>query len=202
MEQGEEERMPTMEERIRSLTRSELMMVLRRRKDYRPEAVQVAIAEALRRGLIAGEEDLDRPEFGEPVNMFTFFPAPDQQEGRVRLLRSLLRGVMIAGLIPLVYGVMKFTLQKYAEGGGLVSMGIMWIALAWWIQDRQDKRALLPLSLLLLFALVYAVRILLLFSNPGWTDFLFPLVLFGLLSYFLLYVRSLLTRMASPGGEK
>lgn len=84
--------MPTMEERIRSLTRSELMMVLRRRKDYRPEAVQVAIAEALRRGLIAGEEDLDRPEFGEPVNMFTFFPAPDQQEGRVRLLRSLLRG--------------------------------------------------------------------------------------------------------------
>lgn len=106
---------------------------------------------------------------------------------------------MIAGLIPLVYGVMKFTLQKYAEGGGLVSMGIVWIALAWWIQDRQDKRALLPLSLLLLFALVYAVRILLLFSNPGWTDFLFPLVLFGLLSYFLLYVRSLLTRMASPG---
>lgn len=198
---GEEEGIMTLEERIRGLSHSELVMLLRKRKHYRPEAVAEAVAEAMRRGIITREEDLLQPAFDEPLKEQTFFPAPDHREGRIRLLKSLLRGIMLAGLIPVIYGIMKFTLQKYVEGTGLVCLGVLWIGLTWWIQEKHDKRALIPLSLLLLFSLVYAIRILLFFSEPGWTDFLFPLVLFGLLSYFLLYVRSLLTRMASPGDK-
>ncbi len=62
------------EERISGLSRDELMMALRMRKHYQPEAAAAAVKEAIRRGLIRTEEDLSLPEFDEPEQQIHLLP--------------------------------------------------------------------------------------------------------------------------------
>lgn len=191
----------TLSERIRRLSQGELVMLLRKRRHYRPEAVEEAVNEALRRGIIRSEEDLLQPAFSEPRGGFSFFPTPDHEAGKEKLLKSLLRGVMIAGVIPIIYGVLKFTIQKYVEGSGLISLGIIWIALAWWVMEKHEKKVMFGQLLLLFFSLIYTLRIMLSFQHLRWSDFLFPFVLYGVLVYFLLYVRRLLGDAGSDPRE-
>lgn len=189
------------EERIRGLSRDELLMALRMRKHYQPEAAAAAVKEAIRRGLIRTEEELSLPEFDEPDQKFTLFPCPESKNARINLFRSLLRGVMIAGIIPVVYGIMKFPLMEVVEGVALISLGVVWIAMAWFIMERHEKRLILPMGILALLSMVYAIRILMLFKYPEWSDFIIPGVLYVVIFYFLLYARSLLRKFTPSGQE-
>jgi len=177
--------------KIRALPREELIMVLRRRRQYQPEAAAEAVKEALRRGIIRQEEDLNSPEFDEPVSKFTFFPCPESEKGKDKLFRSLLRVVMIVGAIPVIYGVMKLLVLKYAEGAGLVSLGVVWAAMAWLIMERHEKRLLMPMFILALLSVIYAVRILYFCKYLKLIDVLVPVVLYGVIFYFLLFILSL-----------
>lgn len=185
--------------KIRSLSRDELVTVLKKRKHYQKEAADEAVREALRRGIIRSEEELESPEFEDPESRFTLFPCPENSDGRNRLFRSLLRGLMLAGLIPVIYGVSKFVIPKYAEGAGLISLGVIWIGMAWFIMERQEKRLILPMFLLIFMSMAYAVRLLFFFEYLKVIDLLVPIVLFVLIFYFLFYVRSLLR--TSRGAE-
>ncbi len=198
MEEKDREGSPgTMVSKIRALSHGELVKALKMRKHYQPEAAEEAVREALRRGIIRSEEDLASPEFEEPVRKFSLFPCPEDAYGKSRLFRSLLRGLMGAGLIPLIYGIIKFLIPKYAEGAALISLGVIWIAMAWFIMERREKRLVLPMFILTLMSMAYVVRILFFFQFLKWIDVLVPAVLFALIIYFLFYVHSLLRR---PGG--
>ncbi len=201
MEEKEREGSPEyMRSKIRALSREELVKVLKKRKQYQPEAAEEAVREALRRGIIRGEEELASPEYDEPFRKLTLFPCPGNEEGRIRQLRSLLRGLMIPGLIPIIYGVTKFLIPKYAEGAGLISLGVIWIAMTWFVMERKEKRLILPLFLLALLSMVYAGRLLSFFKYLKVIDVLVPLVLYALIFYFLFYVLSLLRKL--PSGDK
>ena len=107
---------------------------------------------------------------------------------------------MIPGLIPIIYGVTKFLLPKYAEGAGLISLGVIWIAMIWFVMERKEKRLILPLFLLALLSMIYAGRLLSFFKYLKVIDVLVPLVLYALIFYFLFYVLSLLRKL--PSGDK
>jgi len=182
--------------KIRALSRDELITVLKKRKHYQPEAVEEAVKEALRRGIIKTEEEVESPEFDEPPGKFSLFPSPGSAEGRMRLFRSLLRGLMIPGLIPVINGVIKFQIPEYVEGVGFISLGVIWIALIWFVMERKENRIILPLFLLLLMAMGYTVRLLRWYQYLTLIDWLVPVGLFLLMIYFLLYVRFLLRTLA------
>lgn len=195
MEEKDREGSPgAMVSKIRALSHEELVQALKMRKHYQPEAAEEAVREALRRGIIRREEDLASPEFEEPVRKFSLFPCPDDAHGKSRLFRSLLRGLMIAGLIPLIYGVTKFLIPKYSEGATLISLGIIWIAIAWFVMEHREIRLLLPMFILTLMSMAYVGRIFFFFRFLKWIDLLVPVVLFALIFYFLFYVRSLLRK--------
>jgi hypothetical protein len=173
---------------------AELTEVLKKRSQYQEIAADCAIREALKRGLILSEAELNHPGFRQVPARFTFFPSPYRAETRQRLLRSLCRSLMIAGVIPAFYGILKMTNLKYAEGTALVSIGIVWIGMSWFLMERNDRRWVFPMFFLILVSIPYVARMMVWYASLKWTDFFIPSVLYVLIIYSLLYVHALLKK--------
>jgi len=182
-------------ESMKAMTNDELVTVLKRRKQYQPDAEVMAVNEALRRGLIQSEADLDTPAFSEPRPGFTLFPCPEEKEAADKLFKSLMRSLMIVGLIPVVFGVMKFMFPKHLEGTALISLGILWLAFAWFAMEKRLIRLLYPILVLTLLSMIYAARMLLVIKYLKWSDILIPVVLYMAIFYLIFYARSILRRI-------
>jgi hypothetical protein len=178
---------------ILGLSKEELLTALKNRKGYEPEATEVIIREAIRRGLIDSEDDLLSPEFNPVPARFTFFPCPGSEMARNRIIKSLMRSLMIPGIIPVYFGIMKFGIPKYIEGAALVSLGAIWITMALFIMLRYERKLIYPMTLLLILSMIYAGRILLAHQYPTWTDIFIPVVLYLFAIYSLIYAFILLT---------
>lgn len=187
---------------IHEMADAGLKNILKKRDQYQEYASRLAVNEAIARGIIRSDEDLNLPEYRIIVPKYTLFPVPESEEIRSRLIRSLSRSLMIAGAIPAFYGILKFTWEKYAEGAGLVSLGIIWIAMAWFIMEKYEKRLVWPMILLALVSLVYIIRIMLLFNSLKWTDYVIPAVLYLFLFYTLFYIRVILNKQQSDTKNK
>ncbi len=185
-------------EKIHGLTDADLVNVLRKRAHYQPVAVSEAIREALLRGIIRTEEDLTDQKFEELQGKFTLFPFSDKMDVRAKLFSSITRSLMIPGVIPVAFGVLKFTLAKYAEGTGLISLGMIWIGIAWGLMEKRDNRFFWILSGLALLSLLYVIRIFSHFQIVNWIDLLVVLVLYSALLYLMLYARVLLKKLDTP----
>jgi hypothetical protein len=187
-----QDRKSRMEERLLGLSRDELMTALKKRKGYEPEAEEIIVREALRRGLIQSENDLDLPEFSPQSGRFTFFPVPESEVSRNRILKSLMRSLMIPGVIPIYFGILKFAIPKYPEGIGLICAGLIWISMALIVMLKSERRLLFPMFLLLLLSMVYGGRIMIAYSHLRWPDIFIPVVLYLFAFYSMYYAYSLL----------
>jgi hypothetical protein len=105
-----------------------------------------------------------------------------------------MRSLMIVALIPAYFGVMKFGVSKYAEGAGLISLGVIWVAIAWFIMNRAERRLIYPMLLLTFLSMIYAGRICFAYQYLSWTDILFPIILFLFIVYALFYSYTLLRK--------
>jgi hypothetical protein len=183
-----------LEIRMQHYSEEELTDVLKRRKHYEPEAVRIAVAEALKRGLINSGKDLDSDRFAETPSRFTLFPCSERPEIMRKVIRSLSRALLVAGVIPVIFGVLKFQLHKYAEGGAMVMSGLIWIAAAWMVYRRQERIYWTPLLVIAILAALYAIRILLLIKGLRTMDYVIPGVLFGVVFYTIFYLRAVLNK--------
>jgi hypothetical protein len=181
-------------ERMKVLTDNELKDVLKKRKQYQPDAEVIAVQEALRRGIIKTEDELETSAFNDPGTKFTIFPCPDDEASSNKLFRSLIRSLMIIGLIPIVFGVMKFTLAKYVEGTALIGLGILWIACAWVAMEKREGKFLYPILVLAFLSMIYAGRILMVIKSLRWIDIVIAAVLYLAIFYLIFYARSILGR--------
>jgi len=184
----------SVEEQILDMTRDELFTALKNRKGYEPEAERFIVAESFRRGLISSEEDLSHPEFNAAPRRFSFFPYPESEAARNRIIKSLMRTMMIPGVIPVYFGIQKFGIPKVVEGSALVGAGVIWIGLALLVMLKNERRALLPLFFLLLLSALYAGRLMMAYATLGWTDIFIPAVLYLFAFYALIYSGVLLKR--------
>jgi hypothetical protein len=163
------------------------MIALKKRKGYEPDAEQIIIREAIRRGLIHSGEDLNSPEFNPPSVRFTIFPNPESEISRGKIIKSLMRSVMIPGVIPVYYGILKFAIPKYLEGAALISVGIFWILMALLVTMKSERRLIFPMLFFLILSMVYAGRIIFAHNHLRWTDILVPVVLYIFALYSLIY---------------
>jgi hypothetical protein len=103
-----------------------------------------------------------------------------------------MRSLMIPGLIPVYFGILKFAIPKYQEGIALIFAGAIWILMALIIMLKSERRLLFPMFLLLLLSMVYGGRIMLAYSHLRWTDIFIPVVLYLFALYSLYYAYILL----------
>ena len=179
-------------ERMQEYSDEEILAILTKLKLYEPEAQKIAVDEAIRRKLIHSEQDLFSPGFRPAPSRFTLFPHPEKKESILKIIRSLSRALLIAGVIPVVFGILKFQVAKYAEGSALVLTGLVWITFMWMVDARQDRRFWSPLLVILLLSALYAGRILVLLKGLRTMDYVIPDTLFLLIFYALFYLRKLL----------
>ncbi|MDP4184957.1 MAG: hypothetical protein Q8862_07320 [Bacteroidota bacterium] len=143
------------DERMSSLSDEELNNVLKHRKDYQEKAVDSAVNEALKRGIIASVGDLNKPEynFEETAGNSFFFPLFNNVASAKTMLASLTRTLILLGSIPIIFSIFKSINQITPMVILSFAVGVMWCLLA--IFMRIYKRRVIPVVLSILYVIVY-----------------------------------------------
>lgn len=139
-----------LKERICSLSNEELIKLLKLRESYQPEAVQIAIKEAIKRKLIQSEVDLTQEKFRpEKRKSKSLFPHLDNETHFLKVFTSLVRILYLIAIIPVIFGLLKLVEYQFFYGFILLGTGLLWIGLSLSLQKKKQSR--IPWILLLIF---------------------------------------------------
>jgi len=172
----------------------EIISVLQKLKLYEPQAQKLAVDEAIRRGIIHSEQDLFSEKFRTKPSRFTLFPCPEKKEIIFRIIKSISRALLVAGVIPMIFGFLKFQVFKYAEGSAMALVGLIWMTAAWMLFSRQDRRFWPLLLVIAVMSLMYVARVLILLKGLRVMDYVIPSILFLVIFYSIFYLRKLLLK--------
>ncbi len=181
-----------LEQKMHGYTNEQLEELLRTRSSYRKKAVDLAMAEAINRGMLKSEADLEEEKFREISARFSLFPRPVNQSLRIKIIRSLSRSLLIAGAMPTVFGVYRILQHAILEGGALSLIGLIWISSAWIIFTRYNIRLWAPMLIIALLGAVYIGRTMWMLQGLGTVDYLIAGGLNVVIFYALFYLRILL----------
>ncbi len=170
---------------------SEIINILIQRKHYQPGAVDLAIKEAIKRGLINSEQDLFSEEYQVKPLKYSLFPTIESEKNKAKTRKSISRGLILIGLLPVVWGFVKINNEFLIEGGILLLLGIVWILLASKLNRSGNNKIVIFLFVVLLLSSVYIVKILIGLKAPTTMDIFVPVVLYLLVAYGLLFIRRL-----------
>lgn len=178
-------------ETMTELTNDQLIEVLKKRNLYQQAAAKQAICEAIERGIIHSEEDLLGPEFREKKLKRQLFPEIENEKIRHKIRRSIARGLLLAGSLPAILGVVRLTRGSLTEGIFVLGFTAIWMTAAVWIYRNFSRAALTVLITLAILSVVYALK--LLFTPPGNSimDKFIVVMLYLLISYGLMYLKRL-----------
>ncbi len=109
---------------------AEILNILKKRNHYQPEAARLVISEALKRGLINSEDDLLEKEFRTKPLKKTLFPQIEDKQQKKKISRSITRGLLITGVIPVIFGILKLNEGAQVEGSFVTIGGVLWIIFA------------------------------------------------------------------------
>lgn len=173
------------------LSNAQLVEVLKKRKLYQEAAAKQAIHEAIKRGIIHSEEELLGPEFREKRLKRQLFPEIENKKIRNKIRRSIARGLILAGSLPAILGVIRLTRGSHIEGAILFVFTVIWIASSVWLFRVFSRTALTTLATLSVLSLVYAVKML--FTPPANSlmDKFIVVMLYLLMAYGLIYIKRL-----------
>ncbi len=169
----------------------ELIEVLRNRRHYQPEAAQQAVIEAIRRGVIKAEADLQDEKFAEPNRKFSLFPVIENPKARNKARKSMARSLMIAGAIPAIYGINQVYHSLIVEGAAIVLFGFSWMILSFFLMKSVKPLLVYGIKILYLIAIAVMIFKISTFKITGWMDILFPSVLAVLVLYGIFYLGRL-----------
>ena len=178
-------------EQIPNYSDEEILKILKMRKHYQKEAADLAIRKAIERGLIHSEQDLLSDEFREKEYGFSLFPNIERVKNRKKIRKSIARGLLIAGVIPVVWGIIKIMEDTFAEGIILVVLGGTWMFASFRLMHKFSDRMNNLLFVLLAGAFAYALKLILDIKGLRIMDFAVPVVLFLFIAYGLIYMRKL-----------
>ncbi|HDR51187.1 MAG TPA: hypothetical protein ENN90_06135 [Mariniphaga anaerophila] len=180
------------EELMGKMSDEQLKNVLQKRNHYQEKAVEAAVREAINRGLIHSEEDLMAPEFRTKPLKTKLFPKIENEEVRKKIRKSMARGLLIAGILPLILGVVKLNTGYRSEGLFVLSFGLVWMGIASSLIRQMLPNAIKILFVLTAVAVAYTGRLLFLqpvieFMDVFIITVLFLLILYGLTFLWRLY---------------
>ncbi len=181
-----------LKQKMQGYTNEQLVELLRTRSSYRKNAVDLAVAEAITRGLIKSEADLEEEKFREISARFSLFPRPVNQSLRIKIIRSLSRSLLVAGAMPTVFGVYRILQHAQLEGSALTLIGLIWISSAWIIFTRYNPRMWTPMMVIAVLGAIYIARTMWSLQGLGTVDYLIAAGLNVVIFYALFYLRILL----------
>jgi len=182
---------PDFRSTIPNYSDEEIFAILKKRKQYQPEAANLAIKEAIKRGLINSEQDLFSEKFQDNPAESGLFPIIRDAKHREKIRKSISRILLIAGVIPVIWGVLEITKSKLVEGIFLVLLAAIWIyASAQLMRSLQTKMVNL-LFVMLVATVAYIVKKMLEMKGLAIMDYFIPIVIFSLITYGLLFIRRL-----------
>lgn len=180
---------PGFRECIPGYTDGEIREILKKRNHYRQEAAELAIHEAIKRGIIKGEDDLSLPDFQEDSpQKFSFFPVIDDEVNKLKIRKSISRMLILAGIIPLIFGV-RYLQGSWISGMSFIIVGLIWMIFSFLLFRRYNQRLVIALFLILLLSFVVVAIQIVTLGNPGFIDIFAVLVFYFLFGYGLLFLR-------------
>ncbi len=169
----------------------EILVILKKRKQYQPEAAELAVQEAIKRRLINSEQDLFSEKFQEKPSKFRWFPIINDDKNNDKIRKSIARVLLITGAVPTVWGVLEISKSVSVEGVLLVILGAVWIYISVQLMRVVQERMVNLLFILLAAAVAYIVKLFIGMKGLVVMDFVIPGVLFLFITYGLLFIRRL-----------
>ena len=173
------------------LNDEQLKEVLRKRSLYQKEAAALAVSEAVKRGLISSESDLSSPEFSETKLKRQLFPEINDEKTRFRVIKSISRVILLAGLIPAVLGAMRLSQGNNEQGVLMIGFALIWMATAYSMFRKFSKIMLFILAILTFLSLLFTAMILIFQLGITFMDKFIVTVLYLLTTYGLIYIKKL-----------
>jgi len=172
-------------------TDEQILEILKKREHYQPEAVDVAVKEAISRKLIHSEQDLFSPEFSPEPLKRKLIPEIHREKNKNRIRKSLGRSLLIAGVLPLIFGFVRYNSGQLFEGIGILVFGLTWMFLSAQI-IRKGSKSVIHLLLGIAFAsLIYVGYLFADSKSVIFMDVFITGVLYLLVFYGLFFVRKL-----------
>jgi len=172
-------------------TDEQILEILKKREHYQPEAVDVAVKEAISRKLIHSEQDLFSPEFSPEPLKRKLIPEIHREKNKNRIRKSLGRSLLIAGVLPLIFGFVRYNSGQLFEGIGILVFGLTWMFLSAQI-IRKGSKSVIHLLLGITFAsLIYVGYLFADSKSVIFMDAFIIAVLYLLVFYGLFFVRKL-----------
>jgi len=169
----------------------EILAILKKRKYYQPEAVKVAMEEALKRNLINSENDLFDEEFQVQALKFRLFPNIEDDKNKTNIRKSIARSVLIAGIIPTIWGFLKFNNGNHLEGEILIALGFAWIFLSARLIQQVNHKILNVLTVLSALSVFYVSKELFTNGEIVFMDIFIIVALYSFMFYGLFFIRRL-----------
>src|SRR6056297_307546 len=172
-------------------TDEQILEILKKREHYQPEAVDVAVKEAISSKLIHSEQDLFSPEFSPEPLKRKLIPEIHREKNKNRIRKSLGRSLLIAGVLPLIFGFVRYNSGQLFEGIGILVFGLTWMFLSAQI-IRKGSKSVIHLLLGIAFAsLIYVGYLFADSKSVIFMDAFIIAVLYLLVFYGLFFVRKL-----------
>lgn len=177
--------------RIQELEDDQLRDVLKKRKLYQEQAADAAISEAIRRDIISSEEDLYDPDYRHEPLKPKLFPNIENPNNKNKIRRSVSRGLLLAGLLPTIWGMVRLNAGLQLEGMLLIVYGLLWMGFS---ASLIRSFSMVAVRFLFAFALLSAAYIIRwFFTTPQivFMDLFIVIVLYALMTYGLFFILRL-----------
>ena len=168
-----------------------ILEILKQRDHYQAEAAQLAIEEAIKRGIIFSEQDLFAEEYKVEVLDTKVIPKIRKPENKEKIRRSLARSLVLFGIMPLVFGFVQINSANHVEGVLILFVGLLWMYFSAQLIKQYHKPFINLLLTLSLLAVSYVYTKLVLANGFVFFDFFLPGVLLSLLIYGLFFLKGL-----------
>lgn len=180
-----------LQEIINKHTDEQIREILKKRTYYQPEAVEIAVQEAIDRELIHSEQDLFSPEFSADPLKPKLIPEIQREKNRNRIRKSLGRSLLIAGVLPLILGFIQYNNNRMIEGGALLVFGLGWMFLSARIIRKGSAKTVGVMLLSAVLSLFYVVYLFAESKSAIFMDVFIAATIYFLLFYGLFFIRKL-----------
>ncbi len=176
---------------IQELEDEQLKDLLKKRKLYQEQAADAAIREAIRRDIISSEEDLHDPDYRHEPLKPKLFPVIENPNNKNKIRKSVSRGLLLAGLLPSVWGMVKLNAGFQFEGIWLLVYGLLWMGFSASLIRSFSTVAVRFLFAFAALSAAYIIRWLLTTPQIVFMDLFIVIVLYSLMTYGLFFILRL-----------
>lgn len=170
---------------------AELIGILKMRNHYQPEAARLAVEEAVKRGIINSEQDIFAEEFRTKQLKNTFFPVVGNEIQRNKISRSIIRVLIISGVVVGMMGLIQLFDNNLAESILLLAVSITWIVLSVMLLRKVRHSIIRILFVFVVISIVYTAKLLIEKELLSVMDFFIPVVFYFLVIYGLIFLRKI-----------